>query len=266
MPSITVPTVVAAGVGAAGSIGGAIISGNAADNAANTSAAAARDGQAMQAQQYGQTRSDLQTSAANANAVQGQQHDASLAALTDASGRAIDVQNNAVSNVAGVQSGLYGNTTDTINRGYNDARAANQPYLDIGTSALERLGQIYNVNGAGTSGGNLDPNATFWQSPDYQFRMSQGIKGTDAGAAARGMLDSGATRKAEIQYAGNLASGEFNSYAQRLAGLAGIGQQAVNTNAAGPPIMSTPSRTLIPVMATSTKTLSRARPTISAIT
>lgn len=79
--------------------------------------------------------------------------------------------------------------------------------------------------------GGLDPNGTFYQSPDYAFRFGQGIRGVDAGAAARGMLDSGATRKAEIQYAGNLASGEFNSYANRLQALAGIGQAAASNQA-----------------------------------
>jgi hypothetical protein len=90
-------------------------------------------------------------------------------------------------------------------------------------------------NGTGTSGsanasGN-DPYATFYQSPDYQFRFGQGIKGVDAGAAARGMLDSGATRKAEIGYAGNLAAGEFGTYANRLQALAGIGQAAASNQA-----------------------------------
>jgi hypothetical protein len=77
-----------------------------------------------------------------------------------------------------------------------------------------------------------NPFATFWQSPDYQFTLGQGIRGVDAGGAARGMLDSGATRKAEIAYAGNLASGNFNTYANRLQALAGIGQGAANNTAA----------------------------------
>ena len=73
----------------------------------------------------------------------------------------------------------------------------------------------------GTGQGDL---SAFFTSPDYQFRMQEGLAGVDAGAAASGMLDSGATRKAEIAYAGNLASGEFNNYANRLQALAGLGQ------------------------------------------
>lgn len=78
----------------------------------------------------------------------------------------------------------------------------------------------------------VDPYADFYKSPDYQFRLTEGLGGVDAGAAAGGYLDSGATRKAEIAYAGNLAAGEFNTYANRLANLAGVGQTTA-TNMAG---------------------------------
>lgn len=82
--------------------------------------------------------------------------------------------------------------------------------------------------GAATTGTTpttgIDPFATFYQSPDYQFRLGQGIQGLDASAAAQGTLDSGATRKAAIEYAGNVAAGEYNNYANRLAALAGVGQ------------------------------------------
>lgn len=199
---------IAAGVGAAATVAGSVISGNSAKSAANTSAAAARDAQGEQARQFDAAQSAIREGTANANVVQAQQHDATLGA---------------------------------IDTGYADAKAANKPYLTAGTSALTRLAQIYGLDSTdavgstvpGQPGANLDPNATFYQSPDYQFRLDQGIKGLDAAAGARGMRDSGATRKAAIQYAGNLASGEFGNYAARLANLAGIGQTAVANNAAG---------------------------------
>lgn len=118
---------------------------------------------------------------------------------------------------------------------YGDTKANNAPYLNTGTSALDRLANIYGLDQTGATGGtggNIDPNATFYQSPDYQFNLSQGIKGVDAGASATGSLDSGATRKAEIAYGGNLASSQFNNYAARLQSLAGIGQAAANSQAA----------------------------------
>lgn len=180
---------VAAGVGA---IGGAIISGNSTSDAANTSAAASRDAQAEQRREFDASQAAIREGTANANTAQ-------TAAFTNST-------------------------------------ALNQPSLVTGNSALTRLGQLYGLDTvdsggntvAGNPGAGLDPNATFYQSPDYQFQLSQGVKGVDAGASARHMLDSGATRKAEINYAGNLASGQYNSYAARLASLAGIGQDAVN--------------------------------------
>lgn len=74
----------------------------------------------------------------------------------------------------------------------------------------------------------------FYQSPDYQFRQSEGQKAIERSAAARGGLYSGATGKALTQYAGNLASGEYGNYINRLASLAGVGQsQSQNLAALG---------------------------------
>lgn len=146
-----------------------------------------------------------------------------------AADRASQLQAETADKATQVQKDMFAQTT-----------ANNKPFLTTGTSALNQLAGLYGldtvdangntVKGTGT-GANIDPNATFYQTPDYKFALEQGIKGTDAGAAARGMLDSGATRKAEIAYASNLASGTFNSYADRLRQIAGIGQNAANSQA-----------------------------------
>lgn len=124
---------------------------------------------------------------------------------------------------------------------FDATTANNKPFLTTGTSALNQLAGLYGLDtvdasgntlsGGGTANANVDPNATFYQTPDYKFALDQGIKATDAGAAARGMLDSGATRKAEIKYGSNLATSAFNGYADRLRQLAGIGQGAANSQA-----------------------------------
>lgn len=72
----------------------------------------------------------------------------------------------------------------------------------------------------------------FFKSPDYQFRMDEQGRALTARNAALGIQDSGAAQKAALQYSGNLASGEFNNYANRLASLAGVGQNAANQSAA----------------------------------
>lgn len=125
-------------------------------------------------------------------------------------------------------------------REYDQTRSDYAPYRATGASALDTLAKIYgldtSVNGATVPGspGKGPDYSSFYESPDYQFKMQQGIAGVDAGASATGSLDSGATRKAEIGYAGNLASSSFNDYANRLAGIAGVGQTATaGTAAAG---------------------------------
>lgn len=125
-------------------------------------------------------------------------------------------------------------------REYNQTRSDYAPYRTTGVSALDQLANIYGLatskdgnTVAGQTTGKPDYSA-FYKSPDYQFTLKQGIGGVDAGASATGSLDSGATRKAEIAYAGNLASSQFNDYANRLAGIAGVGQTATaGTAAAG---------------------------------
>lgn len=65
-----------------------------------------------------------------------------------------------------------------------------------------------------------------WQAsdPGYQFRLSEGLKSTQASAAARGGLNSGATLKALMNYGQNTANQSYGDYLNRLASAAGINQ------------------------------------------
>lgn len=83
------------------------------------------------------------------------------------------------------------------------------------------------------------------EDPGYQFRLSEGQKGLDRSAAARGGLQSGSALKAAANYSQNAASNEYgNAYSRynnnqntiynRLMGVSGSGQSANNaTSAAG---------------------------------
>lgn len=90
-----------------------------------------------------------------------------------------------------------------------------------------RQGGVTQTGGT-TSGTGM---AGFVASPDYQFRLNESQRALTARNAALGIQDSGAAQKAAIQYAGNLASGEFNNYANRLSSLAGVGQTAAQNTA-----------------------------------
>ena len=81
-----------------------------------------------------------------------------------------------------------------------------------------------------------------YQEPGYQFRLSEGLKAMERGAAARGGLQSGAALKAAQRYGQEYAAGEyqnaFNRYLRErearlnpLQSLAGVGQTSAQTMA-----------------------------------
>jgi hypothetical protein len=72
----------------------------------------------------------------------------------------------------------------------------------------------------------------FQASPDYQFRLNQGVTALDRSAAARGMVLSGAQNKALTQFGQDTGASEFGNWWNRIAGIAGVGQSAANNGAA----------------------------------
>jgi len=103
-------------------------------------------------------------------------------------------------------------------RMYDEGVSRQQPFLEIGTNALNRL------NSLSQPGANA---AQFLQmDPGYAFRMSEGMKGLERSAAARGGLMSGATGKALTRYGQDYGSQEFSNAYNRLAGLAQLGPSA----------------------------------------
>lgn len=149
---------------------------------------------------------------------------------------------------------------------YDQTRADYKPWKDVGQGALYKLADMYGVprpTGTGTAtaattgsvagqyggniwGGEWGTGANFagdtaalepaggmtagtegWQaSPGYTFRRDEGIKAIERSAAARGSLRGGATMKSIGRYVDNTASSEYENYANRLAALAGVGQNA----------------------------------------
>jgi hypothetical protein len=103
-------------------------------------------------------------------------------------------------------------------RMYNEGIKRQQPFLDIGTNALNRLVAL-NQPGANA--------AQFIQTdPGYAFRLSEGQKTLDRQAAARGGLISGGALKAATRYGQEMGSQEFGNAYNRMAGLAQLGPSA----------------------------------------
>lgn len=111
-------------------------------------------------------------------------------------------------------------------RQYDQSRADLAPWRTTGGGALDKLSQLYGL------GGQAPDSSVFTASPGYQFRYNEGLRGIDRGAAARGLLHSGAAVKAEENFGQGLASSEFNNYSNTLQQIAGTGQQAANTTVA----------------------------------
>lgn len=68
--------------------------------------------------------------------------------------------------------------------------------------------------------------ANYLNSTGYNFQMKQGQAAITGSAAARGMLNSGATAKALAQYGQGLAAQGFNNYLNQLGNVANRGLQA----------------------------------------
>lgn len=143
--------------------------------------------------------------------------------------------------------------------GFDDAPAWAKAELSawdeqIRAEAKKRAQQQVKANGGGatpTDGdyGSLLKNFTnedFVKDPGYQFRMDEGTRAVEGGAAARGNLLSGAAQKALLKYGQGFASNEFgNAYSRfennktntynKLAGIVNSGQGATNqiSNTAG---------------------------------
>ena len=127
----------------------------------------------------------------------------------------------------GVQAGssIYGaiqgaDAADEQAKLARQAHAASQknlaPYRAVGKTALRDLRDIY-LTGA----------KPFTESPDYDYRVSEGQKALERSAASRGMLNSGATLRQLQEYGQGEATAEYDRGFNRLAALAGYGERAV---------------------------------------
>ena len=111
----------------------------------------------------------------------------------------------------------------------NYAQGQNQlaPLITAGTEGTGATADLLGLNGPDAAAAAM---ARYQTSPGYQWQMSEGLRGVDAGAAAKEMLRSGATLKAEDTFAQGLANSDFGQYYNRLAGLSTLGANAIGTS------------------------------------
>jgi hypothetical protein len=135
---------------------------------------------------------------------------------------------------AGAAQRGYDAATAEQARQFDLAREDTAPWRDVGRSALNQLASLYGLQ----QSGEIDPEtgtaaqvgapdySAFYDSPDYQFARDEGLRGIERSAAARGGLASGNTLAALTRFSSGLATQNFGNYTNRLAGLAGTGQQS----------------------------------------
>lgn len=144
----------------------------------------------------------------------------SLGFLVDAifGGSAANAQAKAEKQAAAASQAATDKILAESQRQYDTTRADNMPWHDAGVSALGRISDPSNVL------------ANFQASPDYNFRLNQGINSVTQNRAVSGLLRSGSALKGVNDYAQNTAANEFGNWWNRQSGLAGVGQAANAAN------------------------------------
>lgn len=98
-------------------------------------------------------------------------------------------------------------------RQYDLSRGDQMPWLQAGSGALAQMQKL-----------NSGDYSSFNASPDYQWTLSEGIKGLDRSAASRGRLYSGGYGEDLTRYAQGAASTQYNNYYNKLQSMANQGQ------------------------------------------
>jgi len=102
---------------------------------------------------------------------------------------------------------------------YQTTRGDLAPFVQSGAGALPTLNAL-------TYGDPATVQARLEQTPGYQFALQQGLKSTQANAAARGLGVSGASLKGAATYATGLADQTFENRFQDALRTAGLGESA----------------------------------------
>lgn len=122
------------------------------------------------------------------------------------------IGSNAARSAANTQAAAADRSADVQREIFQQQRADLEPWRQAGVNALAPL-----VAATGE---------TYTQSPGYDFRFREGIRAIDNAASRRGMVDSGARDKALMRFGQGIAADDYNTWYNRMAGIAGVGQTA----------------------------------------
>lgn len=141
-------------------------------------------------------------------------------------------QSDAAANALALQKQMF----DTSQKNITTAQGQIKPFVDTGTSAMYSLAQLYGLqtpNGAGGQPFNDNALEAFRKSPDYDFRMKEGMRALDFSDSAKGMLGSRGHLNNTVSFGQGLASQGLGDYTSRLLALSNIGAGAAGTSLSG---------------------------------
>lgn len=136
---------------------------------------------------------------------------------SSAAKRAAQAQENAALSAADVQRDALGFQKEVYEQGRQDSL----PWMEAGMGALDQLRIEMGLS---------DGESKFQTTPGYEFAVQEGEKGVMNNLSALGMKNSGAALKALTRFREGLANQEYGNYYSRLSGLAGTGQNQVQSN------------------------------------
>lgn len=136
-----------------------------------------------------------------------------------------------VAGIAGglAQSGAAGAGAAQAQKNLEQQRNDLAPFRATGGLANTASADLLGLNGQDAATAAM---GRFQKSPGYQFSFDQGLRAVDAGAAAKGMVRSGAALKAEQAFGTGLADQEFGNYYNRLFDMSRLGENAAAGGAA----------------------------------
>ena len=101
---------------------------------------------------------------------------------------------------------------------YQDQQNAFAPYVQAGQQGMQAYNSLLGLGSAPEGFGG------YQQSPGYQFQLSQGLDAAKSAAMGRGGMGSGSTMTALNNYAQGVANQDYQTYLNRLQGVAQMGQ------------------------------------------
>lgn len=133
--------------------------------------------------------------------------------------RAIDVQQGGIKTGTDYIKGATTQSVDAQNKALTGARTDLMPWMTAGRDALTQYQGELGMGGPGFV-------SKFRETPGYQFAVDEGEKGAVNNLRALGMGGSGAALKALTRFRTGLADQTYNTYLDRVKGVADNGQSA----------------------------------------